>query len=217
MLGSSGATHDWLGPLGHLLHRGVTVVFGLSKKKPPQPTPERPPSFVERLIDQVRAIALPDARLVSYVTLWNQLRALEQEYSEHCGELDILRDAIEDAFEEVTDPEVALASAQLLDLFSPLDLAFRHNPEFKALPSPLKLRLTKLHLRSHLDGLERHPTEYEPNLQHAFYELEQDGLDEFEKREALQQRYGIGNWELVRAMNPHVIIEPVLPRDRKGA
>ena len=192
-------------------------MLGIFKQKPQQPPPERPPTFIEQLIDSALKRASPDSQLAALAVLWTQIRELEDEYSVRCRELDILRDEFADAFEICTNPDVVFVAAQSTDLFSSIDFGFRHDPEYEALPPRLQLRLAKLHVRSHLDGLERHPSEYKPQLQHAFEAVESRGLDEFETKDALRKEFGVTAWESVREMNPHVIFQIPRPRAPRGA
>jgi len=178
---------------------------------------DQPPTFIQQLIDAARKQTSPDGRLASLATLWAQIRELEDEYSVQCRELDILRDDIADALEECTNPDVLFVAALSTDLFSSIDFGFRRDPAYLALPPHLQLRLAKLHVRSHLDGLERHPSEYEPSLQHAFHTCESRGLDEWATKDTLRKEFGVTVWESLREMNPHVIFEIPRPRAPKGA
>jgi hypothetical protein len=195
---------------------GDSIMFRIFKQKPLHPPRERAPSFVEQLITSALAGgASSNARLATLTLLWNQIRELEDEYAVNCAERDSLRDELEGAFSACTNAVVAITSARMTDLFSEVDFGFSDSTAYESLDPSLQLRLVKLHIQSRFDGLERHPSEYEPMLQHAFHAVELQGLDEFAKKDALKE-FGVAEWESLRNMNPHVIFEFPAPGARKS-
>ena len=174
-------------------------------------------SFVERLIDRAMEIPNVDVRLSSLVGIWSQIRELEDEYEERCNELEFLRDPIADAFRKCTSADFAVVHAFTVpDLIPDEILSFKDDPEYKALSPLLKLRLVKLRIGSHFDGLELHASEYLPSLQHVFCALEERDATDAEIAATLEREHGVRGWKSRYELNRGVIYEsPSFPLKRK--
>lgn len=191
--------------VGHLREDRMFDFFKKKRQPPPAPYADRR-WFIAELFDKVRLRPTPEKRLEGYIDLWERTRDLEHEFDVHCLELEFERDRIEDAFYECSDPDTiyacAIAYGVLLDKGKVVTAVVCGN-----LLDHLKARLLKIHIRSEIEQLKFDPREFDPALQHAFYEVERRELSTFEKRKILETEFGITEWRSEQEMNPHIIYD----------
>ena len=162
-------------------------------------------SFVEKIF---QSVDMPDQnkRLARYIEIIESIRELEEKFDCKCPEQEIDRDLIYDAFSNCDDPGVLFASALSYGLFSK-NIESISRIYLGSLPDHLKVRLLRTHILFELDGENVDPREFEPDLQHAFFEVEKRGLDELEAERVLSREFGIVGWRSRRFMNPNTIYD----------
>lgn len=180
-------------------------MFGLFKKPlPSQPPYESKRWFIRELFDKVRLRATPEERLEGYIDLWERVRDLEIEFGVDCLELELERDEIRDAFCECDDPgtlyDCGIAHGLIQDKINVIT-----DSRYIELEPHLRARFLRIHILVELDGENVDPRELDLMHQHAFYEVEKRGLNEFQRRSVLETEFGISGWRSTREMNPHII------------
>jgi hypothetical protein len=183
-------------------------MFGFLKKKH-EPVPDYLNSrgFISLIFEKIRLIKNPNDRLDKYIALHEILIQLEVDFGEECLELDLARDAIRDAFLESDDPQTMSTNALAYDLLGKKLKKEITRIMTSDLQDHLKARLIRTHIISELDEVNVDPIELDPELQHAFFEVEERGLNDIEKSKVLKLEFGIEGWRNEREMNPHIIYD----------
>lgn len=181
------------------------LMFGLFKKPPPSPPPnEGKRWFIGELFDKVRLRASPEERLEGYVNILEAVRDLEIAFGVDCLEIELERDQIRDAFSECDDPDTLYVCGLAYGLFQGKRTIIT-DPGYEKLERHLRARFLRTHILVELDGESVDPRELDLMHQHAFYEVEKRGLNEFQRRSVLETEFGISGWRSTREMNPHII------------
>lgn len=183
-------------------------MFGLFHKKPEPKAPAVRVSFVEQLIDAVKALPNANERLIETTKLKLSLQELQDRYSVDCIELGFFEDDLPEAFDAATSPKVMLRCATELGYREVDGYVFEKDPRFVELEEHLQARLIRMWVNLSLDELRTHPSEYLIENQAIFFDLEERGLSELEKAVELREKFGIHDWKGIREMNPDVFFTP---------
>lgn len=154
--------------------------------------------FINDVLDAIRKIDDPNAKLEAYIDLHEMTSFWEFRFDIECLEMSLAEDDIVDAFQEAMDIDVIYTCARSCILMP--TQAIEKLEEFYEcdLVPHLKLRLLKCFINVSLRQELIDPRELDPKLQHAFYAIEQldhSAFSDREKSAILERDFGITNWK----------------------